>query len=201
MRRLQPHRSRVTCWALHSMSPALTAATRCSLASVGLAAPDGPRHRAGAAEPTVRRGRRPEPADTLDRPEGDYPRAVAPRHPFPLPFEFIEDVAEKCPPTDPLNDLKLEAEILFTVRWDGSPAEVTSPKLGRPAFDLRPPWPWRKGTVLLRVPPDPRLRRQRRRALPLGLRPRLAPLLGRRGPPGRGAAGRGAPAAVLFRGG
>ena len=38
---------------------------------------------------------------------------------------FIEDVAAKRPPTDPLNNMSREVEILFTVRWDGSPAEVT----------------------------------------------------------------------------
>src|SRR6202042_3086345 len=34
-------------------------------------------------------------------------------------------VAAKRPPTDPLNKMSLQTEILFTVRWDGSPAEVT----------------------------------------------------------------------------
>ena len=45
-------------------------------------------------------------------------------------------MADKRPPTDPLNNMSLETEMLFTVRWDGSPAEVTVTKgSGVAAFD------------------------------------------------------------------
>jgi TonB family protein len=75
-----------------------------------------------AAAPT------PEPAITTTGAEGDYLRAIHRAIHFRWAVEFIEDVAAKRPATDPLNDPTLEAELLFTVRWDGSPAEVTVTK-------------------------------------------------------------------------
>ena len=66
---------------------------------------------------------------------------------------FIEDVAAKRPPTDPLNKMSLETEILFTVRWDGSPAEVTvAQSSGVAAFDQAAVNAV-KGDRLLPVPP------------------------------------------------
>ena len=67
----------------------------------------------------------PEPPITATGAEGDYLRAMHRAIHFRWANLFIEDVAAKRPPTDPLNKMSLEAEVLFTVRWDGSPAEVT----------------------------------------------------------------------------
>ena len=67
----------------------------------------------------------PEPPITATGAEGDYLRALHRAIHFRWANLFIEDVAAKRPPTDPLNKMSLETEILFTVRWDGSPAEVT----------------------------------------------------------------------------
>jgi TonB family protein len=77
-----------------------------------------------------------EPPITATGAEGDYLRALHRTIHFRWAVQFIEDVAEKRPPTDPLNNPKLETEILFTVRWDGSPAEITvTESSGVPAFD------------------------------------------------------------------
>jgi hypothetical protein len=67
----------------------------------------------------------PEPPITATGAEGDYLRAMHRAIHFRWANMFIEDVAAKRPPTDPLNNMSLETEVLFTVRWDGSPAEVT----------------------------------------------------------------------------
>jgi len=67
----------------------------------------------------------PEPPITATGAEGDYLRAMHRAIHFRWANMFIEDVAARRPPTDPLNKMSLETEILFTVRWDGSPAEVT----------------------------------------------------------------------------
>src|SRR5450631_201824 len=78
----------------------------------------------------------PEPPITATGAEGDYLRAVHRAIHFRWANLFIEDVAAKLPPTDPLNKMSLETEILFTVRWDGSPAEVTVTRgSGVAAFD------------------------------------------------------------------
>ncbi|HSY41144.1 MAG TPA: TonB C-terminal domain-containing protein, partial [Polyangia bacterium] len=78
----------------------------------------------------------PEPPITVKGAEGDYLRLLHRDIHFRWASQFIEDVAEKRPPSDPLNNLKLEAEVLFTVRWDGSPAEVTlSQGSGNAVFD------------------------------------------------------------------
>ncbi|HEY6476278.1 MAG TPA: TonB family protein, partial [Polyangia bacterium] len=77
-----------------------------------------------------------EPPITATGTEGDYLRAIHRTIHFRWDFQFIEQVADKRPTTDPLNNPNLEAEVLFTVRWDGSPAEVTvSRSSGVPAFD------------------------------------------------------------------
>ena len=67
----------------------------------------------------------PEPPIAATGAEGDYLRAMHRAIHFRWANLFIEDVAAKRPPTDPLNKMSLQTEILFTVRWDGSPAEVT----------------------------------------------------------------------------
>src|SRR3954471_10273263 len=95
----------------------------------------------------------PEPPITATGPEGDYLRAMHQAIHFRWANLFIEDVAAKRPPTDPLNNMSLEAEILFTVRWDGSPAEVTvGHSSGLPAFD-QAAIKAVKGERLLPVPP------------------------------------------------
>jgi TonB family protein len=91
----------------------------CSLAGAAQAAPPSP-----------------EPPITAPGPVGDYLRSMHTAIHFRWANLFIEDVAAKRPPTDPLNKMSLEAEVLFTVRWDGSPAEVTvSNGSGIAAFD------------------------------------------------------------------
>jgi len=77
-----------------------------------------------------------EPPITATGAEGDYLRTIHRTIHFRWAYMFIEEVAAKRPPTDPLNNPSLEAELLFTVRWDGSPAEVTVTRSsGVGAFD------------------------------------------------------------------
>ena len=66
-----------------------------------------------------------EPPITAAGVEGDYLRSVHFRIHWRWTHGFIEAVAMQRPPGDPLNNAALQAEVLFTVRWDGSPAEVT----------------------------------------------------------------------------
>ncbi len=76
-----------------------------------------------------------EPPITATGTEGDYLRAIHRTIHFRWAFQFIDELAKR-PPTDPLNNPNLEAEVLFTVRWDGSPAEVTVTRSsGVAAFD------------------------------------------------------------------
>ncbi len=78
----------------------------------------------------------PEPPITATGTEGDYLRAMHRAIHFRWANLFIEDVAAKRPPTDPLNNMSLQTEILFIVRWDGSPGDVTVVKpSGLAAFD------------------------------------------------------------------
>jgi len=77
-----------------------------------------------------------EPKITIPGPEGDYLRNLHTRIHFRFANRFIEDVAAKQPPTDPLNRPGLRAEVLFGVRWDGSVSDaVVSAKSGVNAFD------------------------------------------------------------------
>ena len=90
------------------------------------AAPAASEAAAGAAEPPI----------TTPGVEGDYLRSMHTRIHLRWMHGFIETVAELRPAKDPLNNPALTAEILFTVRWDGSPAEVTLTKSsGQKAFD------------------------------------------------------------------
>jgi TonB family protein len=76
-----------------------------------------------------------EPPITAKGAEGDYLRALHQAIHFRWKALFIDEL-DKRPPSDPLNNPTLETEVLFTVRWDGSPAEVTViKKSGVPAFD------------------------------------------------------------------
>ena len=77
-----------------------------------------------------------EPPITTPGVEGDYLRSMHGRIHLRWMHGFIESVAQMRPATDPLNNPALTAEILFTVRWDGSPAEVTLTKSsGQKVFD------------------------------------------------------------------
>jgi hypothetical protein len=77
-----------------------------------------------------------EPAITTPGIEGDYLRTLHYRIHWRWVHNFIEGVAMTRPKSDPLNDPSLTAEILFTVRWDGSTAEVTLSKSSHnKAFD------------------------------------------------------------------
>ncbi|HVV52109.1 MAG TPA: TonB C-terminal domain-containing protein [Polyangia bacterium] len=110
---------------------ALVLLATCGAAPTARAAP--PRAAPPRADATPRR---PEPPITTPGVEGDYLRALHRTIHFRWANMFIEEVADKRPPGDPLNNPSLETEILFIVRWDGSPAEVTVTKSsGVPAFD------------------------------------------------------------------
>jgi TonB family protein len=77
-----------------------------------------------------------EPAITTPGIEGDYLRAMHTRIHLRWMHGFIETVAQLRPGSDPINNPALTSEVLFTVRWDGSPAEVTLTKSsGQKAFD------------------------------------------------------------------
>jgi TonB family protein len=77
-----------------------------------------------------------EPPITLQGPEGDYLRALHAQIHFQWATRFVGGNARTRPASDPLNNPALEAEVLFTIRWDGSPAEVTlSKSSGLAAFD------------------------------------------------------------------
>ena len=77
-----------------------------------------------------------EPKITTPGVEGDYLRTLHVRIHWRFAHDFIEQVAAARPAQDPLNDPTLTAEVLFTIRWDGSPAEVTLTKSsGQKAFD------------------------------------------------------------------
>jgi hypothetical protein len=98
------------------------------LAGVGLCAPGAARAELAATQA--------EPAITVPGVEGDYLRTLHTMIHWRWNHGFIESVAMLRPATDPLNNPALTAEVLFTVRWDGSPAEVTlSKSSGQKVFD------------------------------------------------------------------
>jgi len=75
-----------------------------------------------------------EPPITATGKEGEFLRSMHTQIHFRW-TRFIDELAKK-PKNDPLNNPKLETEILFTVRWDGSPAQYTVGQTsGVPAFD------------------------------------------------------------------
>jgi TonB family protein len=76
-----------------------------------------------------------EPPITTPGPEGDYLREMHRSIHFRWAIQFIQGVLEKRPATDPLHRAN-DTEILFVVRWDGSPAEITvSESSGVAEFD------------------------------------------------------------------
>jgi hypothetical protein len=77
-----------------------------------------------------------EPVITVSGVEGDYLRAIHKDIHWRWVNKFIDVNTRVLSAKDPLNNPALEAEVLFTIRWDGSPAEVTlSHSSGLPAFD------------------------------------------------------------------
>src|SRR4051794_16346229 len=77
-----------------------------------------------------------EPKITVPGAEGDYLRTLHTRIHYRFAVKFIEGVAAKQPPSDPLNKPSLRAEIHFGVRWDGSVSDaVVDGKSGVEAFD------------------------------------------------------------------
>ncbi len=76
-----------------------------------------------------------EPPITTPGVEGDYLRAMHRSIHYRWATKFIEDVAAKRPPSDPVNKAD-DTELLFVVRWDGTPADITiSESSGVPEFD------------------------------------------------------------------
>jgi TonB family protein len=77
-----------------------------------------------------------EPPITTPGVEGDYLRALHTRIHLRWNHGFVEPVALLRSAKDPINDPATWAEVLFTVRWDGSPAEVTlSKSSGQKIYD------------------------------------------------------------------
>jgi TonB family protein len=86
-----------------------------------------------AASPAAESG---EPAITTPGVEGDYLRALHSRIHLRWNHGFIESVALLRSASDPINKPGLSAEVLFTIRWDGSTAEVSlSRSSGQKEFD------------------------------------------------------------------
>jgi len=76
-----------------------------------------------------------EPPITTPGPEGDYLREIHRSIHFQWATKFIHGVLEQRPASDPLRRAN-DTEILFVIRWDGSPAEITvSESSGVPEFD------------------------------------------------------------------
>jgi hypothetical protein len=77
-----------------------------------------------------------EPKITVPGTEGDYLRALHTRIHFRFATQFIEGVAAKNPPNDPLNQPGLRTEIYFGIRWDGTVSDpLVIQKSGVEAFD------------------------------------------------------------------
>jgi hypothetical protein len=77
-----------------------------------------------------------EPKITLAGVEGDYLRTLHTQIHYRFANKFIDAIAAKQPPTDPLNRPGLRAQIYFGVRWDGSVSDVlVTDKSGVDAFD------------------------------------------------------------------
>jgi TonB family protein len=96
-----------------------------------------PAHGADPAKPdTAAAAQESEPAITVPGVEGDYLRKLHTTIHYRWNHGFLEQVAQLRPSTDPINNMSLSAEVLFTIRWDGSPAEVSlSRSSGVKAFD------------------------------------------------------------------
>jgi hypothetical protein len=99
-------------------------------------APGAPATPAAPAAPAAAAADSGEPKITAPGTEGDYLRRLHGRIHFRFANRFIDDIASKQPPTDPLNQPGLRAVVLFGVRWDGSVSDaIVDSKSGVPAFD------------------------------------------------------------------
>src|SRR6185369_1745147 len=67
----------------------------------------------------------PEPEIAAAGAEGDYLRAMHERIHRRWAEGFVATSAHTLPPSDPLNDGKRRAVVLFAVRWDGTVAEAS----------------------------------------------------------------------------
>jgi len=77
-----------------------------------------------------------EPKITVTGPEGDYLRSLHTRIHYRFATGFIEGIAAKAPPNDPLNNQGLRTEVYFGIRWDGSVSDaLVNQKSGVDAFD------------------------------------------------------------------
>jgi TonB family protein len=77
-----------------------------------------------------------EPPITAKGPEGDYLRTLHTQIHWRWETKFLDAVVAGLPSSAPLNNPALSAEVLFTIRWDGSTAEVTlSKSSGNKEFD------------------------------------------------------------------
>jgi TonB family protein len=77
-----------------------------------------------------------EPPITVPGYEGDYLRSIHFRIHWRWTHNFLEGVALRRPASDPVNNPELQAEVLFTIRWDGSAADVAlSKSSGNKTFD------------------------------------------------------------------
>src|SRR6516162_6748058 len=110
-------------------APAQPAPAPASTPAATLSAPAAPPpHALGAGQP--------EQAITVPGTEGDYLRAMHSAIHFRWATKFVTWVASSRPPNDRLNNPALTAEVVFTVLWDGSSAEVkVSSSSGVKEFD------------------------------------------------------------------
>jgi TonB family protein len=103
-------------------------------------APPPAKPAAAGASPAAAKPAEPEPPITVPGVEGDYLRLMHRQIHWRWAVKFLGARAARPAlpgaPADPLDDPSLEAEVLFTLRWDGSPAEVTLSKSSKVrAFD------------------------------------------------------------------
>src|SRR5215467_3192568 len=91
---------------------------------IGLAAASLPDAAAVAANPPPDPAAAGEPRITVPGPEGDYLRALHTQIHYRFANKFIEAIAAKQPPSDPLNRPGLRTQLLFGIRWDGSVSDV-----------------------------------------------------------------------------
>ncbi|MES1206869.1 MAG: TonB family protein, partial [Pseudomonadota bacterium] len=90
-------------------------------------------HGAAAAPAPAATGE--EPPITTPGVEGDYLREMHRSIHYRWATKFIQEVAATRPPTAPVNQAN-DTEILFVVRWDGTPADITvTESSGVPEFD------------------------------------------------------------------
>ncbi len=94
-----------------------------------------------------------EPPITTPGEEGEYVRKVHWLIHYRWATQFVEGVLQKRPPNDPLRRAQ-DVDLLFAIRWDGSPADITvSESSGVPEFDRAAVAAVRGGVLPYPVPP------------------------------------------------